>query len=286
MYCPSCGGEISDDDEYCSHCGNHLGEIPENTANQTGSVNQTQTTTETNDTETNDDSISGINITLGKIVAYPIGLLLMFLSLLALFSSVLAAVLFFVSGLIVLPIFRTKLKQSQDIHISGWAAAIIVVVFSISGFVVFGLSVADSTNGPTPGEGTSNPELIEAEPSTLLPTIDDYESGWRNVESDSPRQTAFLNVNTNTQVTFNVTIHDSISEAESDLSNRNPEDVATEDVSVGEEGYYYSLSGEIKIIQFRIKNVVGQVRFIGNVLSPKANTINQAEKFETAINNR
>ena len=53
---------------------------------------------------------SGIDITLGKLIAYPVGALLMLSGITSLFSSVVSGVLITLSGIIALPYFRSKLK--------------------------------------------------------------------------------------------------------------------------------------------------------------------------------
>ena len=53
---------------------------------------------------------SGIDITLGKIIAYPVGVILILSGIAGLFSSVVSGVLITLSGIFALPYFRSKLK--------------------------------------------------------------------------------------------------------------------------------------------------------------------------------
>jgi hypothetical protein len=136
-----------------------------------------------------------------------------------------------------------------------------------------------------PGGGTS--DLIDAPPESLLPTIDDYESGWSRFDGEDgpPRESGFFNTG-GTTVEFNVTIHDTVEEAQNDLENRKPESVATESVFIGDQGFLLQRGPEYIAIQFRIANVVGETTYLydeRSVLTPGTNAKGQAEKFADAI---
>jgi len=81
--------------------------------------------------ESSDDG--GINITLGKLIAYPIGFLLILAGFGGMISSLLGGVLLLISGVLALPIARSKLKDKTGVGINKWAASVLVLVFMIAG---------------------------------------------------------------------------------------------------------------------------------------------------------
>lgn len=96
------------------------------------------------DTEDEDDS--GINITLGKLVAYPIGILLVLSGLFNLLVSVAGGAIILVSGIIALPIVRGKIKAETGVGINRWAASAVVIVFALLGGGIVAGSGLDTGN--------------------------------------------------------------------------------------------------------------------------------------------
>ncbi|MCQ4331948.1 DUF4352 domain-containing protein [Natronomonas sp. F2-12] len=98
--------------------------------------------------ESSDDS--GINITLGKIIAYPVGILLLLSGLGGFTQSVAAGVFLLLAGILSLPIVRSRLKQSQGIAINRWATVGIVIVLVIAGgSMIGGTGNGDTSSGET-----------------------------------------------------------------------------------------------------------------------------------------
>lgn len=235
-----------------------------------------------------DDDDSGINITLGKLIAYPVGALLILSGLAGLVTSLLGGVLILASGVIALPIVRARLKDNTGVGINRWAASAIVLVLMLSGSAALG---ASGDGGGSLDDGSSNGgggvQLIEQPATELLPTIDDFESGWRGgVEEDEESTARYTNVESSEVVIYNVTVFDSVDAAESALEDRQPDDVATSDVSIGDGGYKYSLAESAYVIQFSERNVVCRTQYQGSIgtLDPEGNAENLAETCADAIN--
>lgn len=198
---------------------------------------------------TNEDD-GGINITLGKLVAYPVGLLLILAGLGSLLTSVVSGVLILLAGVIALPIVRTRLKRSQGVSINRWATSAIVVVLIVAG---------GATVGPTgPSSGQSGDggqvESISQSDDDLVPTIDQFEAGWQGGVEEGNTAT-YLNSETDTTLRYNVTVYSSVSEAESAMEEARPENTASESVSIGESGYM-TVQGDSYRIWFRTANAV------------------------------
>lgn len=90
------------------------------------------------DSPSDSDESGGINITLGKIVAYPISLLLILIGLAGLVTNVVGGILILLSGILGLPIVRAKLKKSQGVSINRWATVGLVFILVVAGGVVIG----------------------------------------------------------------------------------------------------------------------------------------------------
>lgn len=248
-------------------------------------------------------------ITLGKIVSYPAGffLLLSGVSVLVL-GSFISGVLIFIGGLLSLPIVRSKLKASQGISLSRWATVVIVLVLVLAGSFTMGDTgtdtsqpvettepteeekAANTSNSPPDSETVSDQSAgtddnIEEPPKDLLPTIDDFDAGWTGgSDSENPNQAQFFNTDTETLVTYNVSVYDSVESATTELEDRQPDSFSTESVSVGDDGFLYKPGQNFVVINFQYKNVVGKVEYSGgNVLLPKTNAVNQARRLQTSI---
>jgi len=235
---------------------------------------------------------SGINITLGKLIAYPVGLLLVLSGVFGMTISFSGGLLMFISGIFSLPVIRSKIKDKTGIGVNRWAASALVLILFVGGVGLLGASTTDleteaSTNGgsgevqtidqPATETGASSTDL-ETEASTnggsgevqtidqpateLLPTIDDFETGWRGGEVEDGEVT-YTNVETEAFVIYNVTVLDSVDEAQSELDSRQPSDIATSDVDIADGGFKYPLDDRSYIVQFRKKNVVCKTDYYG-----------------------
>jgi hypothetical protein len=237
-------------------------------------------------------------VTLGKIIAYPTGALLLLSGLGGLLAgNPLGGALILLAGIIALPVVRAKLKDSRGISLSRWATIGIVFIFVIGGGGIISGNAddtpeADNTESISQESveetSTSEPEagtLIQGPPETLLPTIEEFDTGWTAYPGEDPREISFFNFESETELIYNVTVHDSVQEAQSDLQNRRPVNVATDSVSIGDEGFLYKYDARYVIIQFQVENTVGQVTFFGGpgVLTPESNAVSFARRFEDAI---
>jgi hypothetical protein len=228
-------------------------------------------------------------ITLGKIIAYPVGILLLMAALGGFIQGqFLGGILILLGGIIALPIFRGRLSQNHNISLSRWATVVIVIVLVIGGGALLDPNASSpnsSNNDPGDSSGTDTPNLIEGPPETLLPTIEEFEPGWTANDDEAPNEATFYNVDTETLLIYNISIHDSVGDAQTELENRQPENRATDDVSVGDEGFLYKFDEQTVIIQFRIRNVVAKVEFLGGpgVLTPETNAENFAERLADSI---
>jgi len=97
---------------------------------------------------------SGINITLGKLIAYPVGLLLVLSGVFGMTISFSGGLLMFISGIFSLPVIRSKIKDKTGIGVNRWAASALVLILFVGGVGLLGASSTDfeteaSTNGAT-----------------------------------------------------------------------------------------------------------------------------------------
>lgn len=97
------------------------------------------------DNSSDSDESGGINITLGKIIAYPVSLLLILVGLAGLITNVVGGILILLSGILGLPIIRAKLKKSQGVSINRWATVGLVFILVIAGGVVIGAGGSGDT---------------------------------------------------------------------------------------------------------------------------------------------
>jgi hypothetical protein len=124
----------------------------------------------------------------------------------------------------------------------------------------------------------------------MLPTIDDFESGWqRSEQEDSPtNQTSFYNVETSTIVVFDVMVFDSVEGASNEYNQRQAsvrdEGMSSESVSVGDQGFLYKFSDTYIYVNIRVDNVVGRVEFDGpETLTPESNAVDFARLLQDTI---
>lgn len=228
----------------------------------------------------NDDS--GTNITLGKIIAYPVGGLLILSGIGSLFSSIVSGVLILLAGIIALPIVRGRLKQSQGISINRWATAFIVLVLIVAG---------GATLGPNAGQGSGDggggqAELISQSDDGLVPTIDQFDAGWRGGVEEGNTAT-YVNSESDETLRYNVTIYSSISEAESAMEEAKPERTATESVSIGEDGFMTVEGDSSYRIWVRTANGICFTGYNGGIgtLTPESNAKDLAEQCENKMTN-
>jgi len=203
--------------------------------------------------EESDDPTTGINITLSKMIAYPVGGLLLLTGLASLINSVVAGILIFFAGLISLPVVRGQIKQSQGIGLSRWATVAIVLML-----VVAGGSLLGGSDGGFDGS-SGQPEAISQSATGLAPTVDDFDSGWQLIESSREGNGAQLYEGgdfSSKIVVYNVTVYENVNSAEEALQEDKPTRTSTEEVSIGNGGYLYEEPGGTYVIQFRTSNAV------------------------------
>lgn len=231
----------------------------------------------------NDDD-GGINITLGKLIAYPVGALLILSGLGGMTSSVLGGVLILISGVLALPIARSGIKERTGVGLNRWAASAIVIVLMLAGGgAISAGSTGDINNTDNGGGEGEQTQVIEQSATELLPTIDDFESGWRGGVEDDGTAT-YTNVEDDQVVSYNVTVFESVDEAQSDLESRQPENTATSDVELGDGGFMYPVTENTYRIQFREQNVICKTLYQGGVLSSERDAENLAQTCADAIN--
>lgn len=209
-----------------------------------------------------DDEEGGINITLGKLIAYPVGLLVLLLSLAAFISSFVAGLVLLAAGLIALPIVRSRVKKRTGVRLNRWAASAIVIVLVVAGVAL--IPAADDGGGTMSANNGGQTELISQSSAELVPTIEDFESGWRGSATDNGTA-QYYNVETDESVLYNVTVHDTIEDAESELQRRSPENTATKEVDIGDGGYLYPITDRTYIVQFQQQNVVCETTYRGGM---------------------
>lgn len=247
MYCTECGEEIPDGSRFCSSCGTNIsGE------KGTGTDEQPARSVATSD----EDEGGGLNITLGKLIAYPVGglLLLVGLGMLAQGNSV-SSLLFILAGGLALPIVRHQMKESHGIALNRWATVAIVLVS-----VIAGGALADTSPATNPDEP------IEADADELVISIEQLDSGWIVTGKDNGTTTAnasFGHTGDNAFLESQARVYETIAEADNVLDkrkNQTQERYSTEKVEIGQEGYLYE-HGDMVVLVFRDSNVIGVIRF-------------------------
>jgi hypothetical protein len=240
-----------------------------------------------------------MDLTVGKVVSWLFGLGLILFGLIGFLFSVVGGLILLLVGVFLLPPVRTKLADEQNITFSRWLVVVIFLVGSIAGLAVVGMNVPSDNGANTTnpnqnagGQSTPTPEsnLIEKPPEQMLPTIDDFESGWRqNEQEDSPaNQTTFYNVETSTIVVFDVMVFDSVEGASNEYDQRQAsvreEGMSSESVSVGDQGFMHKFSDTYIFVNFRVDNVVGRVEFDGpETLTPETNAVDFARLLQDTI---
>lgn len=218
---------------------------------------------------------SGINITLGKLVAYPAGAILTVLGILYMLTNAqLGGLLITASGLFALPVIRRKIAEENGVSVNRWATIAIVLILVVAGFA---LVPTDSTSTTS----TPDDELIEANATALVPTVEDFEPGWRG-DAENGRGD-YYNFESENSLIYNVTVYDSIEEAEEAFEAQKPERSSVGDADYGDEAYRYIPVTGVYDIRFRENNVVCVTR-MQNGVNPGDRVYEYAEKCEAAIN--
>lgn len=174
----------------------------------------------------------------------------------------------------------------------------VVVIFAMIGAAIGGPGPEDTAppTGDNPASGvgdtttspTENPNLITKSEETMLPIIDDFESGWIQDTADESNRMTFYNVEMDTVVFFDVAAHETVESAQQEYRERKQkiraDGLSSESVDVGDKGFLYQLDREYVIVNFRVRNVVGRVEFDGpNVVTPETNAIRFARLLEEKI---
>jgi hypothetical protein len=242
-----------------------------------------------------------MEITVGKVTSWLFGIGLILFGMLGLLASVVGGVILLLVGVFLLPPVRSKIAEERNITFSRWMVVLVFLIGSISGMAVVGMNVpsdSDSdasspsqtvSNQPTP-TATADSNLIEKSPGQMLPTVDDFESGWQQSEQeDSPdNRTSFYNVETGTILVFNVTVFEStnaaVNEYDQRRANIREQGISSEPVDVGNQGFLHKFSDTYIYVNIRVGNVVGQVEFDGpETLTPETNAVDFARLLQDTI---
>lgn len=210
------------------------------------------------------------------------------------------------AGLFAIPRVRQFIEPYISISFSRRSVIAIIIVFSLVG-LLGGAITANVSDGPpetsagseqgpagseqdTPDEAPEpQQEIIEANASMLLPTIEDFDSDWLEPGTDHYNSTNFYNTQTETTVVYEVTVYNSVADARSQLEDRKQsvtdDGYGTESVNVGNSGFMYKPGQDYIVIHFRQNNVIGKVEYLPGpgVLTPESNAVNLARKLNSAI---
>jgi len=128
----------------------------------------------------------------------------------------------------------------------------------------------------------SEVQIIEKPATELLPTIDEFESGWRGEVADDGTAT-YSNVETDEIVEYNITVFESADSAQSALESRQPDNIATSDVDIADGGHMYPVNDQAYRVQFRDQNVICKTFYQGGVLSSESDARSLAQTCADAI---
>ena len=256
-YCPECGTNHGGA-KFCPECGTMISDevTPESNADSDDSQD-----TPVDVEESSDDG--GLNITLGKIVGYIVGPLLI-LSALGGFigGSVVGGLLLLLAGLISLPIFRSKLKKKQGISLSRWATVIIVIVLLLAGGAMLGTS-GDGTGAIDDGDQS---QTIEKPATDIVIQLNQLGSGWSEVSFEGNETSAvgeYYNVGEETYLDTSVDKYETTDDASDEYEARVSEvqeRYGTDSASVGHEAIVYSIS-DASFVIVRYSNIVIEVTY-------------------------
>lgn len=234
--------------------------------------------------------------TLGKLIAYPAGLLLILVGLVVAVNNFIGGALILLAGVFCLPKVRAILTKASGFTPSTSVVVAVVIVTAGAGAA---LSSGGSGNGadgagpdatptPTPTPTPEPTQLIEQPPEELLPTLDDLADEWTDGETTDNERTFINTEKDNTSVVFRVTVHDSNDDAEADFADRQTaiqdDGIRTRDVDIGEEGFHYQPEDEVNAVTFRVRNVVGEVHYIGGtIVTAESNSKELAQVLHDTI---
>lgn len=184
------------------------------------------------------------------------------------------------SGIFLLPNIRRYLEAQTGYRLSSGATlGIVLLLISVPVLASYsvdgGSSIAPEEEGSSispeqedklqTDETATEPDLLNRPPENHLPTIEDFESGWRQIDDeDTPDNTTqFFNTQTETFIEFQITYYDSVGEAQKAQGNHQAEitekGIATSSVETGSEGFIYSRGSDLYFVRFRVLNVVGRL---------------------------
>lgn len=239
-----------------------------------------------------------MKITVGKILSSAMAVLLIILGIFWLIEGQ------FVSGLIFLgtgafasPATRARIAAESDIEFSRWIVIIVILGGTLGGAAIIDTdnsaqtSTLDSVDESQPEPSSSNEEIVTTSAEQMLPTIDQFDSGWfaGGTNYNSTTQTAEASFLSDQEfVAYEVTKYDTVSEAEQAYDRRVSEvrqdGLATDDGNKGDEGMLYKYSNTYVVIEFREKNVVSKVEYSNELaFTPELNTDSMATKLERNI---
>lgn len=262
-FCPACGYEHGDV-KFCPECGTEVGR----SESSESAVNRGSEPDDGSVERDGSDEDGGLNITLGKIVGYLVGPLLILVSLGAMGGGdVIAGVLILLAGFLALPVVRAKIAAQQGLTLSRWATVAIVLVLVMAGGFLMDTNDTTGTE-PVGADGVEDADqaLIDKPATDLVIQLNQLGSGWTQVEHDGndthavgeyfhSGDSAFLG----TTVDRYETVEEAAAEYESrveEVQERHGNDV----VDVGDEAILYSISDSVWVI-FRDDNVVAEVQY-------------------------
>lgn len=220
-----------------------------------------------------------MQITARKLIAYPVAIFTILLGLAYLPESVIGGFLLVLAGVMALPVFRIKLKESRDIEITGWATVILfVAIFAV------GLSLTQMEPSSTGFEG----DTVTKDPVDIVPSIDDFsETGWSGSskeiplsqihltdEADSAAKGTYSKGVPNLKIT--VLIYSSDEKAKADYKQITEKEMgsqSTTEPNIGDESKLTtkSIVGiETSNLIFREENMVCKVYYEGTASNPES----------------
>lgn len=208
------------------------------------------------DQDSNNNNDGGLNITLGKIIAYPIGILLILSGVGSLIESVAGGIIILFAGVLALPITRAKLKRSQGISINRWATGFIVIVLVIAGGSLLG---GGGGGGGGFGSGVSD-EPIDATTEEIMPEVDSLGSGWQ-IQEESEGSRTYIKTDPVVIVEVEMSKHGEIESAKEAYESRVNEEtddgrLGTDESNYGNEGIIIEPPADRGIIVFRAGDFV------------------------------